>query len=97
MTPMNSLSSDSEAGHSSSAGDSSSGSFSEPFASKWFKGGSQTSFSVDSQDIFGVDVTSKTGVVGDEQFFSNTNSTSFKGQSMDDWARAIRVVATECR
>lgn len=91
MTPLNSLSSDSEAGHSSSAGDSSSGSFSEPFASKWFKGGSQTSFSVDSQDIFAVDVASKVGAGGDEQFFS---STSFKGQSMDDWTRAIRVVAT---
>lgn len=61
----------------------------ERFSSKWFEG-SQTSFSVDSHDIFGVDVSSK---ADDDQCFASTNSASYKGQSMEEWVQSIRVVA----
>ena len=62
---------------------------SERFSSKWFEG-SQTSFSVDSHDIFGVGVSGK---ADESQGFTSTNSASYRGQSMEEWARSIRVVS----
>lgn len=63
-------------------------SMSERFSSKWFEG-SQTSFSVDSHDIFGVDVSNK---ADEDQCFTSTNTSSYRGQSMEEWVQSIRVV-----
>ena len=71
------------------------GTLSEQFSSKWFEG-SQNSFSVDSQDIFAVDVVGKSD---DSTTLSHCSTaiiaSSKEGIPIMDWSKSIRVISSD--